>query len=161
MSKMPNVPFRALYANYPSTATVKPEQLYASIGHPEKLAIPGWENTCAVRMSVALVKSGVLIGPGTLTSKGPQFKGARIESRQKQLSDFLVKRWGQPEKFKGSEAARTGIGRRRGVISFFKLLGETDNQGHIDLVAPNEWGTLLCANSCYWGAVEIWFWPLK
>ncbi|MEW6761365.1 MAG: T6SS effector amidase Tae4 family protein [Pseudomonadota bacterium] len=126
MSKMPNLPFRVLHANFPSSAMVRPEQL-----------------------------------SGTLTSKGPQFKGARIESRQKQLSDFLRRRWGQPEKYKGSEAAKKGIGSRRGVVSFFKLLGDTDNQGHIDLVAPNEWGTLLCANSCYWGSVEIWFWPLK
>lgn len=161
MSKMPSVPYRVLEANFPSTRKVTPEALYASIGHVEKLNIPGWENTCAVRMSVALVKSGIAIAPGTLTSKGPLHSGSRIESRQKHLTDFLVRRWGPPEKFNGGQAAKRGIGQRRGVISFFKLLGETDNQGHIDLVAPNAWETLVCANSCFWGSVEFWFWPLK
>jgi len=161
MSKMPPLPFSVLYANYPTKKTVTPRALYESIGHPEKLSIPGWENTCAVWVSVALVKSGVAISPGYLSIKANKHKGARIESRQRQLSEFLIKKWGQPEKYAGGPAAKKGIGTRRGVISFFNLWGATDPQGHIDLVSPGEWNELQCVSDCFWRAVEVWFWPMR
>lgn len=160
MRKAPGIPFNVLRANFPAKARVTAHQLYESIGHPEKLAIAGWENTCAVRLSVALVNSGIAISPGYLSIKAEKNKGAQIESRQRQLSEFLARKWGAPEKYAGGPAAKKGIGTRRGVISFFQLLGPTDNQGHIDLVAPNDWNDLACANDCYWGSVEVWFWPM-
>jgi hypothetical protein len=161
MSKPPSLPFSVLRSNFPAKARVKPQELYESIGHPEKLAIAGWDNTCAVRMSLALVRSGIAISPGYLTINADKNKGARIESRQKRLSEFLARKWGAPEKYAGGAAAKKGIGKRRGVISFFQLLGPTDQQGHIDLVSPDDWTELACANDCYWGSVEVWFWPMK
>lgn len=94
MSRMPNMSFGLLQANYLQRHLVPTTALYESIGHREKLEIPGWENTCAVRVSLALVRSGIAISPGLLTIKAGRNKGARIESRQKHLSDFLVRRWG-------------------------------------------------------------------
>lgn len=162
MSKMPNIPYAVLKQHFPAKATVKKPELYSSIGHPEKIPDANWDNTCAVRLSIALVGAGVAIAPGFLTILAGRHKGKRIESRQKQLSVFLAQRWGEPEKYKSGAAARKGISGRRGVISFFQLWGPTDRQGHIDLVAPDNWGDdLLCVDDCYWSSVEVWFWPLK
>lgn len=126
---MPSISFGLLQANYPQRHSVPTTALYESIGHPEKLAIPGWENTCAVRVSLALVRSGIAISPGFLTIKAGRNKGARIESRQKHLSDFLVRRWGAPEKFTNGTAAEKAIGQRRGLISFYQLWGQRIARG--------------------------------
>jgi hypothetical protein len=161
MSKVPNIPYAELRQHFPLKAIVKKPALYESIGHPEKIPDANWDNTCAVRLSIALVGVGVPIAPGYLTIETGPHKGKRIESRQKTLSEFLRKRWGEPEKYAGGPAARKGIGRRQGVISFFQLYGPSDRQGHIDLVGPDSWDEPMCADDCYWSSVEVWFWPLK
>ena len=158
---MNRVSYDALQANYPRKPEISGDALYESIGHPEYAHNAYMENTCAVRVSMALVGAGVRIAPGHMNIKAGKFKGKRLEQGQARLSEFLARIWGIPEKYLDANAARVAIGTRRGVISFFKLLGPTDSQGHIDLVAPKEWATLQCAGSCYWSAVEIWFWPLK
>jgi hypothetical protein len=161
MSKLPTIPFAVLRQHFPAKATVNKAALYTGIGHIEKVPDANWDNTCAVRLSVALIGAGVAIAPGYLTIETGPHKGKRIESRQRALSEFLRKRWGEPEKFNGGAAARKGIGSRRGVISFFQLYGPTDRQGHIDLVGPDNWSDPVCADDCYWQSVEVWFWPLK
>jgi hypothetical protein len=96
-----------------------------------------------------LIGAGVAIAPGYLTILAGAHKGKRIESRQRQLSNFLEQRWGPPEKYKGGEAAQKGIGTRRGVISFFQLWGATDRQGHIDIVGPaGKWNELRYVDDC-------------
>lgn len=159
---MTSISYDAVRANYLSKKTISGNDLYLSIGRPEYANNAYMENTCAVRVSLALVGAGVKITPGHLEIKAGKFKGKQLEQGQMRLSAFLTRAWGSPEKFKSGNAARAGIGKRRGVISFFQLYGPSDRQGHIDLIAPgDEWNTLMCAGVCYWSAVEFWFWPLK
>ena len=88
-----------------------------------------------------------------------KLKGRQIEQSQQLLADVLTRTWGVPERFSGA-LAKDGIGRRHGVIRFLQLWGPFDAQGHIDLVSPDQWNRLMCEGSCYWDAVEVWFWEL-
>lgn len=149
-----------LRAQFPTRTAVGQRRLYELIGHPDKGIDARWQNTCAVRLSLALVRSGMTIQPGFLAIQAGPYKGKRIESRQLQLSLFLRRAWGMPETYTG-DTARHGIGQRHGVVSFFRLYGGSDRQGHIDLVDPDRWGDASCADDCYWSSTQVWFWPLQ
>jgi hypothetical protein len=159
--------YAALAAHYPkkpkyaNDGGIDGPTLYRSIGHPEYATEPLMQNTCAVRVSLALLGAGIQPAPGHMTALDGKFKGKRIEQSQKRLSEFLKKRLGQPEVFSSGLEATKGIRGRRGIISFFRLNGPGDNQGHIDLVEPTTAGGLQCAGSCYFTAQEVWFWPLQ
>lgn len=155
--------FVSLRANYPDKIDMPPERLYQEIGRPDLSNDPNWKNTCAVRVSLALVKSGMKIDTGHMTIMTGKHKGSKIEQNQVRLSRYLSRGsvLGEPEKVIGGGAAAKGIGARRGIVSFFKLNGQADTQGHIDLVQPSTGGYQACASRCFWTSVEIWFWPLS
>jgi hypothetical protein len=153
-------PYAVLRSKYPDRRSVSSEELYMWIGHPDLAKTVGWENTCGLRMSLGLVRSGVHVAPGRLLVRAGECKGRMLEPGQASLSRFLVRAWGAPEKYKGGPLAAKGIGERHGVISFYHLWGETDRQGHIDLIAPSTLGFLACEEDCYWSSTEVWFWPL-
>jgi hypothetical protein len=134
---------------------------YRSMGHPEYAENMYMQNTCAVRVSLALLGAGIQPLPGHMTIKDGRFKGKRIEQSQKRLSDFLKKRLGAPEVYSSGYEASRKIGARRGIVSFFRLNESWDPQGHIDLVEPATAGDLKCARACYFSAEEVWFWPLQ
>lgn len=151
--------FAALKANHMGH-DVRAPQVYEAIGHPAELALqPQWANTCAIRMSVALIGAGIKIRPGRLKIMAGKFKNEMVEPGQRRLSEYLVRVIGRPEKYRASEQARNTIAWRRGIVSFFSLHGT--NQGHIDLVSQLDWPDLQCSGSCYWDSREVWFWPLK
>jgi hypothetical protein len=150
--------FAALTANHMGHDVLMP-QVYDVIGHPELALDPVWGNTCAIRMSIALIGAGVKIRPGRLKIKAGRFKDEWVEPGQRRLSEFLVREIGKPERYKGGIEARNTIAWRRGIISFFSLHGS--RQGHIDLVSVKDWPQLQCSGSCYWDSLEVWFWPLK
>lgn len=162
--------FSVLKTHHMGRAVTVPE-VYDAIGHPELALDPDWGNTCAIRMSIALVAAGVKIrtGPARLRIKAGSaasqalkpFIGEQLEPSQRVLSDFLVRSIGKPEKFRGGPKARNTIAWRRGIASFFQLHGDRDRQGHIDLVSVQDWPSIQCNGSCYWDSVEVWFWPLK
>lgn len=154
-------PYAALRAGFPQKNQVPMPALYASIGHPEYATDGRMINTCAVRLSVALVGCGVPIRPGNITVLAGKHVGARLESGQARLSNCLTRLWGAPERFDSGPAARKALLNSRGVINFHQLYGATDQQGHIDLVAPDTWGEAICADDCYWQSVEVLFWPLR
>ncbi|WP_167759802.1 T6SS effector amidase Tae4 family protein [Massilia horti] len=135
-------------------------QVYDAIGHPNLAQEPNWENTCAIRMSVALIAAGIKIrtGPARLRIKAGKFKGEQLEPSQRVLSDFLVHEVGKPEKYRDGRDAHTHIDRRRGIISFFQLHGT--RQGHIDLVSFEDWPLIQCSSACFWDSAEVWFWEL-
>lgn len=135
-------------------------QVYEAIGHPGLEKKPEWANTCAVRMSVALIAAGVKIRPGRLRIKAGRFKGEMVEPGQRNLSDFLAREIGTPEIYKGGAKARNAIAWRTGIVSFYQIHGG-GNQGHIDLVSVQDWPELLCNGSCYWDSLDVWFWPLR
>jgi hypothetical protein len=153
------VPYEAVRRHFPDNVNISREELYQWIGYPENINDPGFYNTCAIRVSLALLGAG-FPSPGTYPVKAGKYKGKMIETRQRLLNKFLVGHLGKPEEYKGGPEAKTKIGARRGFISFFQLNGPTDNQGHIDLVAVDKWGYFRCEDGCYWGAVTVWFWPL-
>ena len=149
--------FAILAKGYPRRDQFMRDALYDSLGWADLKAHPSFQDTCAIRMSVALNTAGVPI-TGWLRVKAGPLKGKSIEPSQAKLSRWLKERWGQPELFKSEDAAQRGIGNQSGVVSFWGIDGTP--QGHIDLVKPDEQGFHACAMSCYFKSREIWFWPV-
>jgi hypothetical protein len=154
--------FDILNQNYQRPKQSPRDALLMSIGWPDVLKNPAFADTCAIRMSTALVGSGIVLpGARMKINKGP-LRGKRIEPGQAKLSNILKRLWGAPEIYKSDSLAREAIGARRGVVSFFRIHGGGPaDQGHIDLIWPGLNSFSDCAMSCYFRAVEIWFWPLK
>lgn len=158
-------PFDVLAKNFHSKRKVLQPELFAEIGWEELVGNGNFNNTCAIRLSLALIKSGVRIKGRLAIKKGPHL-GKMIETGQALLSRNLAQRnvFGPPEKFKEG-TAKASLAGRRGVVSFFRVdPAMNDNGGHIDIVAPglqNYYDDLGCGSDCYWQSGEIWFWPLK
>lgn len=150
--------FAALFKGYPLRHEYQREALYAQLGWSDIKTHPAYQDTCAIRVSVALAAAGIAI-PGRMTIKDGLMKGKPIEPGQARLSYVLKRLWGAPEIYRDRDKARNGIGNRRGVISFFNINGGA--QGHIDLIKPDANGFHACAMACQFGAKEIWFWPLN
>lgn len=152
--------FSTLKANFYPSQNVSQPKLFEEIGWSDLVGKPAYVNTCAIRMSLALIKSGLSI-PGRIPIKNGRHKGALIEPGQAKLSNILSRPgyFGEPEKFKPLEA-HDGIGMRKGIISFFDVNPMVQTpQGHIDLVFQSA-GLALCGTNCFWLAKEVWFWPL-
>jgi hypothetical protein len=149
--------FSTLMGRYPRAT--RREELFADIGWRDLINNPAYEDTCAIRMSYALLKAGVMLPGARMKAKGGSLNGRRIEPGQAKLSNILKKIWGTPEVYRNEAAARTGIGKRTGVASFFRISG--GDGGHIDLIWMGEHGFQRCARSCYFSALTVWFWPLS
>lgn len=161
------LPYASLRMHFPDTDSVPLEELWQWLGYPENIKDINFSNTCAVRMSLALLGAG-FPSPGTYPVKAGKYTGKSIETRQRKLSTWLARQLGQPEKYKSGADAQKAIGARRGIISFFQLHGPSDRQGHIAIVSVNRWQVFRCGperddapTGCFWNAVEVWFWPLK
>lgn len=161
-------PFAVVRMHFPDTDSVSREELYQWIGYPENITDPGFYNTCAIRMSLALLGAG-FPNPGTYPIKSGKYRGRMIETGQRRLSNWLVRHLGDPEKFKSGSEAERAIRSRKGIVSFFSIYGDQNPQGHIAIVAIDRWGTYVrCGNEidgtatgCYWSSRKVWFWPLK
>lgn len=162
------VPYAKVRNHYPDVDSITQAELYQWIGYPEHIDHPHWENTCAIRLSLALLGAG-FPDPGVYPVKAGRYKGRRIETMQKALSKYLVRQLGEPEKYTNGLEAEKKIDTRHGIISFFQLYGPTSEQGHIAIVAKGSgmWGIVRCGREgayaptgCYWSSVEVWFWPL-
>jgi hypothetical protein len=152
--------FAALRQHYPRNTLQ--EALFTDIGWTDLISKPAYRDTCAIRMSVALLASGMSLPKARMKATAGKLKGRYIEPGQDKLSLILKRTWGKPEVYKGKLSARDGIGKRSGVVSFFRIHGGgTADGGHIDLIWPGINGFQQCARSCYFSASEIWFWPLK
>ncbi|TFW31504.1 T6SS effector amidase Tae4 family protein [Massilia horti] len=153
--------FAVLKANHLGR-DVMSSQVHEAIGHLELAIDVEWQNTCAIRMSLALIAAGMYIRTARprLWIKTGKFKGRQLEPSQRVLSDFLVHEIGKPEKYRSGADVHNTIAWRRGIISFFQIHGPTSHQGHINLVSVEDWPQLQCNSSCYWDSVEVWFWEL-
>jgi len=132
--------------------------LYKEIGWTDVIGKDAWANTCAVRLSLALLHCGVpLIGRFAIHS-GP-LKGQLIEIVQNRLSDQLIRLFGAPEIFGHAEARKNNyrdLFGKTGVISFMRIPDYAG--GHIDLADyRQDW---LCRRACYFDASSIRFWSL-
>lgn len=145
-----------LQSNYLSGA-----DLYAEMGLDHEKLIkqnPAYVNTCAARVSLALLKSGVAF-EGRLSIKSGKFAGKKIETGAKLLADQLKKPsvFGVPEIHQPASFSEKIKG-RKGVVLFWKITGY--GGGHIDLIESSTTNTV-CQSGCYYQSKEIWFWPLK
>ena len=156
---MSRPPYALLHKHYPDSLSVPAEELFPWIGHADKLKDPKWHNTCAIRVSLALLGAGMPLPGGFLPVLAGKYKDKHLEIRQDVLADRLLRAWGEPERF-GGALLKDRVGMRRGVIRFLQLWGPFDPQGHIDLIAPDQWSRLMCEGICYWHSVECWFWEL-
>ena len=162
------VAYASIRNHFPDTDNVSRAELYQWLGYPENTNDPGFYNTCAIRLSLALLGAGYP-NPGLWPIKAGKYKGRMIETRQRKLSNWLKRHVGKPEIYQGGPAAERGIGARQGIISFFNIYGGDAPQGHIAIVSRDRWGMYLrCGNEldgagtgCYWTSREVWFWPLK
>lgn len=162
------VPYASLRMHFPDPDNVSRDELYQWIGYPENIKDPNFYNTCAIRMSLALLGAGYP-SPGAYPIKAGKYMGHSIETQQRKLSNWLVRHVGVPEKFVGGQQAERAIGDQRGIVSFFSIYGDHNPQGHIAIVSRDRWGQYLrCGHEldgtetgCYWSSREVWFWPLK
>lgn len=149
--------FATLALHYPESPSRT--ELLAQIGWNDLIDNPAFRDTCAIRMSVGLLGAGVNLPGARMLAKAGPIKGKRIEPGQGKLSGILKQIWGVPEVYK--EDAGNKIGKRSGVVSFFRINGGgPQDGGHIDLISPGSAGFLECARSCHFRAVETWFWPV-
>ena len=136
--------YAAMRANYPAKADgMDKDRLFKLIGWEALIEDIDYHNTCATRMSIALLGAGFSF-PGRMRINAGPLKGRRVEPGQARLSTILAQPQylGPPEKFKMAQATEVGIGRRMGIVSFFQLdaTDPTNRQGHMDLVAPENGG---------------------
>ncbi|MDR3298936.1 MAG: type VI secretion system amidase effector protein Tae4 [Candidatus Accumulibacter sp.] len=117
-----------------------------------------YQNTCAVRMSLALLKSNVFFGTpvSRLKIKEGAYKGRFVAAGAKTLADALSKPTvlGQPLSGKKAEEV---MKTKRGVVLFHGIPGY-DGGRHIDLIEAGG----LCHSRCfsYPSPRETWCWPL-
>lgn len=142
--------------NYKSAA-----DLYAEVGYNLVDLIkqnPGYANTCATRMSLALMKSGVAF-TGRLIIKAGVLKNKKIETGAKLLADqlLLAHVFGRPEMLDPSKASGL-VADRKGLIFFWKITGY--DGGHIDLIETSN-KLQICNSHCYFNCKEVWFWELS
>ena len=105
--------FAVLQQHYPKSETRA--ELYADIGWSDVLDHAAFKNTCAIRMSVGLLRAHVPLAGANMKAKARPLKDQRIETGQGRLSNILKRRWGPPEVYKGENAARDGIKQRTGL----------------------------------------------
>jgi hypothetical protein len=150
--------YALLRMHFPDPYNVPAEELWQWIGHADNVLDSQWRNTCAVRMSLALLGAGMHFPTAFLKILAGKYRGQRIEIKQEVLANHLIELWGEPEKF-GAALLRERVGDRRGVIRFVGLWGPYDPQGHIDLICHDEYHRLACEGGhVYVHAVECWFW---
>lgn len=149
--------FVSVRAKFPKSESR--EMLFTELGWADIIDHAGYKDTCAIRMSMALLHTGLTIPGASMRVKAGPLKGKRIEPRQRRLSTTLKQLWGQPESYGSEKTARAAIGDRSGLISFFRIGGGPG--GHIDLINPGPNGFAECMRSCFFGCQEIWFWPLR
>ncbi len=118
----------------------------------------GYENTCATRMSLALIKAGIHFSGRMKIKVGP-YKGKTFEAGAKLLADQLAKPnvLGRPEIIQPVNAINRLFG-KKGVIFFWKIDGY--DGGHIDLIEVSN-TMQVCHSACYFACKEIWFWELQ
>ncbi len=150
--------FDTLNAAYERYNTLTTAELYTQLGWPDLVGKPAWVNTCAIRMSLALLHSKVPV-VGRLKIKQGDLIGKLVEPGQNTLSDWLVQRHGEPERYQTFDVNWRGklLG-KRGIVSFMRIPNYSG--GHIDLLS-HKTTDAVCSRSCFFDADEIRFWPLN
>ncbi|PKF60376.1 hypothetical protein CW745_15015 [Psychromonas sp. psych-6C06] len=160
--------FHKLSSNFYSATAYMPnylsgDKLYDEVGLSYQGLIKqnaAYANTCATRMSLALLKSGIIFD-GRLQIKSGKFKGRYLETGAKLLADQLMRPsvFGKPKIYRPNNFSNQVLG-SKGVVLFWKIDGY--GGGHIDLIdSTNVDNDAECSSACYYDCREIWFWELK
>lgn len=156
------IPFQILQSNYSSSNPgsiryASREVLFKEIGWDEFLDNSNYANTCAIRVSLAMLKSGLSVSSGSHRVLDGKLEGKRIEVNMRKLAN-IVEQSGQFTKAERyTQDIYAQVKGRSGVIAFFNIPGYTGG-GHIDLLdgaAPY----MRCESDCY-NSEEVWFWPM-
>jgi peptidoglycan hydrolase-like protein with peptidoglycan-binding domain len=141
------------------------EELFGSLGYDRATLGDQFHNTCATRMSLALLKTGVNF-EGRIRIKKGEFTGRMFEPGAKTLADKLRKSdaLGEGQYFYGANKAaraKAALKNEYGIILFHQVYNNTAGGirgGHIDMFSP----TPTQINHRYFDdASEIWFWKLE
>lgn len=116
---------------------------------------PNYVNTCATRMSLALLKSGINCG-GRLKIKKGSLEGRSFEPGAKLLADKLSSStlFGKPQIYQPNDFLKSPTN-KRGVVFFWKI--NNYGGGHIDLIEISN-ASALCHSNCFFSCKEVWFW---
>ena len=140
----------------PSFATLKANyRTQSSQIHACSMAFP---NTCAIRMSEALVRTNaaftaVFKASGKNVCPHGNVRGAQdLGSILQSSAGFGMRNFGWNGTASG-EPPKTASG-EKGIVCYMKIPG-FDGQGHIDL-----WDGSNAVGSSYWNALTIWMWTL-
>lgn len=154
--------YSSLQANYPTTGT--PEEMYNSVGgdvagrfneHKNDVGGNAYENTCALRMSVALNKSGNDIDTDVKNSKGQKMysekgsDGKDYVLRKSDLKDYMKGEYGKADistksTDKDFDSKVSEIKGQKGII-VYDVTGWTDATGHVTIYD----GKGSCGHDCY------------
>ena len=77
--------YAEILSNFPSVEGTDRTTLFNQMGWSEFLERRGYQNTCAIRMSIALQKSGIDLPHGGHRFLDGELNGKRLEVRQKVL----------------------------------------------------------------------------
>lgn len=172
MARFPKPAFQDLLANY----STERESIHACRYLYNKDNLSPLINTCALRMSEALVLANSLVesrdaitaltdgwGNGRAFLMGPYGYRANlcphgIGRGAIDVSNFLRQQWGSPSltwtALDDVDTAPDDIQGLTGVIAFSRLPGYV-GQGHIDL-----WNNDAAVGNAHWDAQSIYFWRL-
>jgi hypothetical protein len=109
----------------------------------------GWENQCAIRMSIALQGAGFdFDGYGDPLCSHGHARGAES------LANHLWREWGAPRVFRDGSSAKRAIGTAQGIVLFKDISGFRGGTGdHIDLWTGTGTMTGEYFNHCK----QVWF----
>lgn len=154
--------FASLNQSYVSYNRLDTAALYRALGWDDVVDKPQWQNTCAVRMHLALMDAGVLI-PGRFPILKGMHEGKTVEVSQNRLVERIESsgEFGKALVFSHvvfmKEDGYKQVAGRTGIVSFQQMPGYAG--GHIDLLdARSEWNRL---RQCYFNAGEIRFWEVR
>jgi Type VI secretion system (T6SS), amidase effector protein 4 len=156
---MLNLRFNTMKGAYDRYNAFDTDGLYRELGWDDLVGKPEWSNTCAVRMSLALIECGARID-GRVSIKKGVHRGKLVEPGQNRLSEWLVNNYFRPLRFRFNPAQPAGPAEllgKRGITSFMNM--PTYAGGHIDLL-QGATDLLTCSRSCYFDAAEVRFWEV-
>jgi hypothetical protein len=112
-------------SDYAQPSYLSGEDLYVEIGYDLQTLLkedPRYANTCATRMSLALIKAGVTFAGRRRIKTGP-YKGRLFETGAKLLADELKKPgvFGYPTLFMDADKAAKALKSKQGVVFFWKI----------------------------------------
>jgi hypothetical protein len=145
-------------SEFTSSDYVSAEDLHKELGYDLTTLLkenPGYANTCATRVSLALLKSNIPFA-GRLKVKDGRYKGMMLEPGAKLLADALTSKnaFGKPVLITDAVKASATVGTSSGVIFFWQVTGY--DGGHIDLIESIN-SAQLCHCHCYFNCKEVWF----